>query len=113
MTEKDIRDHINAFLRNKLQALLVPASMGLGLALGGCDASALSSNPDGSGDTSSLVPGAGGATSPHENGGATGTLYGMGGFVRGGAGGAGGTTSGGSGGNQGGIYGFPPSGGGG
>lgn len=35
MKEKDIREHINAFLRSKLQHLVVPASMGFGLMLGG------------------------------------------------------------------------------
>jgi hypothetical protein len=103
MKEKDIRDHINAFLRTKLQSLVVPASMGLGMMMAGCSDSPLSGNPDGSGD---VQPGGSGGF---------GTLYGIGGSFRGGAGGsvppglggaggtaygAGGRSYGGSGGSQ-------------
>ena len=59
MTEKDIRDHINAFLRSKLAGILLPASMGIGLALSACGSSESDTNPDGSGDA--RVGGGGGA----------------------------------------------------
>jgi hypothetical protein len=88
MKEKDVRDRINAFLRNRLQNLVVPASMGIGLALGACDASALKANPDSSADSSSIQPRSGGA-----GGGLTGnggTMYGAGGFASPSSGGAGG-----------------------
>jgi hypothetical protein len=115
MTERDIRDHINAFLRTKLQTLLVPASMGLGLALGGCDSSSLHSNPDGSGNTAPLHPGSGGAGGAGGTAGTTGTggiPYGTGGGSGGSSsGGSGGTSSGGAGGSWGVVYGFPLSGG--
>ena len=80
MKEKDVRARINAFLRNSLQNLVVPASMGIGLALAACNTSALTSNPDGSGDSSALQPRSGGAGGGL--GGTTGTVYGMGGFFR-------------------------------
>jgi hypothetical protein len=65
MTEKDIRDHINAFLRSKIPGVLLPASMGLGLALGGCGSSAMEANPDGSGD---VQTGGGGGTAGYPGG---------------------------------------------
>ena len=84
MKEKDVRDRINAFLRNKLQHLVVPASMGIGLALGACDTSGLKSNQDSSPDSTAIQPRSGGA-----GGGAGGALYGLGGSAprSGGAGG--------------------------
>ena len=97
MKEKDIREHINAYLRSRMQNLVVPASMGLGLMLGGCDTTALDSNPDGSGDASALHPSAGGAGGGAGGaGGTAGIPGGMGGLYAapfGGtrAGGAGGT----------------------
>jgi uncharacterized NAD(P)/FAD-binding protein YdhS len=57
MKEKDIRDHINAFLRSRMQNLVVPASMGLGLMAWGCGDSSPISKPDGSGDTSTMATG--------------------------------------------------------
>ncbi len=95
MREKDIRDRINAFLRTKLQNLVVPASMGIGLALGACDTSSLSANPDGSADASAIRPGSGGAGGGLT--GAGGTVYGIGGSYR--------PISGGAGGGAGGLYG--------
>ena len=86
MREKDIRDHINAFFKNRLQTLLVPASMGIGLALGACTTSSLQSNPDGGRDSSALQPSSGGAGGIPGAGGMT---YGTGGGF-GGAGGGGG-----------------------
>jgi hypothetical protein len=44
MKERDIRDHINAFLKSKLQSLVVPASIGIGIALSGCSSAGLSTN---------------------------------------------------------------------
>ncbi len=55
MKEKDFRDCIEEFLRRRVQELVVPASMGIGLALGGCGSPALSSGPD-----SSMEQGTGG-----------------------------------------------------
>jgi len=97
MKEKDIRDHINAFLRSRLQNLLVPASMGIGLALGACNTSGLQSNPDSSGDSSTIQPRSGGAGGGLT--GAGGSLYGLGGSIPPGSGGSAG--SGGSGGSGG------------
>jgi hypothetical protein len=88
MKEKDVRDRINAFLKNRLQNLLVPASMGIGLALGACDTSALKSNSDSAVDSSALQPRSGGA-----GGGLTaagGSPYGIGGSMNPGSGGSGG-----------------------
>ena len=89
MKERDIRDRINAFLRNRLQNLVVPASMGLGLALGACNTSALTSNLDGSGDSSAIQPSSGGAGGGLT--GAGGSLYGLGGSTSPGHGGSGGS----------------------
>jgi len=61
MKETDIRERIHLFLRNTVRYVVVPASMGIGLALvGGCPSSP-PGNPDGSADTSSLPTGSGGA----------------------------------------------------
>ena len=94
MKEKDIRDHINAFLRSKLQNLVVPASMGLGLMAWGCDDSSLGSNPDGAVDSATLATGgygAGGVYGFPASGGVP--AGGSGGRpVLGGAGGSGGRT---------------------
>jgi len=57
MKEKDIRKRIQSFLRDTVRYVVVPASMGVGLALVGCGDSGLSLNPDGSADTSSSLPG--------------------------------------------------------
>jgi len=104
MKEKDVRDRINAFLRHSLQHLVVPASMGIGLALGACNTSGLTTNSDGSGDSSTLQPRSGGAGGGL--GGSGGTLYGIGGSMppAGGAGGSGG--AGGLGGATGTAYGL-------
>ena len=75
MKEKDIREHIQAFLKSTAQNFVVPASMGIGLALVGCDTSPLTGNSDGSIDVTSLQPRTGGATGG--NSGAGGTLYGI------------------------------------
>ena len=82
MKEKDVRDYIRTFLRNGVQNLVVPASMGIGLALVGCSTSPLMSNPDGAGDSSSMLPGSGGAGGTSSTGvpGTGGTVYGSGGF---------------------------------
>jgi hypothetical protein len=124
MKEKDIRDHINAFLKSKLQSLVVPASMGIGIALGGCSSEGLVTNHDGSADSSALgsggaggsVPlygfagfpagGAGGSGGVADAGirGAGGMVYGMGGFMMGGSGGS---SSGGTSGASGTVYGGP------
>jgi hypothetical protein len=62
MKETDIRERIHLFLRNTVRHVVVPASMGIGLALvGGCPSSPPEPNPDGSADTSSLPTGSGGA----------------------------------------------------
>jgi hypothetical protein len=113
MKEKDIRDHINAFLRSKLQNLVVPASMGLGLMAWGCDDSSLGSNPDGAADASTLGTGgygAGGIYGFPASGGVP--AGGSGGrTVLGGAGGSGGRANTGGFTASGGIYGFAGSGG--
>ena len=63
MKEKDIRERIHTFLRDTVRHVVVPASMGIGLALlGGCPDSSLGSNPDGSADTSFVQPGTGGSS---------------------------------------------------
>ena len=82
MKEKDVRDYIRTFLRNGVRNLVVPASMGIGLALVGCSTSPLMSNPDGAGDSSSMLPGSGGAGGTSSTGvpGTGGTVYGTGGF---------------------------------
>jgi hypothetical protein len=101
MKEKDIRDRINAFLRTRMQNLVVPASMGLGLALSGCGGTPMDAHP-----------GAGGApTSFPSSGGIAGAAGGIYGYPASGAGGSAGTASGGIAGGAGGIYGFPASGG--
>ena len=103
MKEKDIRDRINAFLRNKLQHLVVPASMGLGLALGACDTSGLKSNQDSSPDSTAIQPRSGGAGGGLT--GAGGSLYGLGGSIPPGSGGSAGS-GGGLGGAGGALYGL-------
>ena len=109
MKEKDVRDYIRTFLRNGVQNLVVPASMGIGLALVGCSTSPLMSNPDGAGDSSSMLPGSGGAGGTSSTGvpGTGGTMYGQGGFSNGGStgGGTGGRSSTGVPGTGGTVYG--------
>ena len=97
MKEKDIRERIHTFLRDTVRYVVVPASMGLGLALlGGCpDSSSLDSNPDGSADSSSTLPGAGGSggTNSSATGGAVALYMAMAGMQgSGGATGNGGVT---------------------
>jgi hypothetical protein len=53
MRENAIDDQDNACLRSKPQNLVAPASMGLGLLLGGCNSPALGFDPDGRGDSPS------------------------------------------------------------
>ena len=109
MKEKDVRDYIRTFLRNGVQNLVVPASMGIGLALVGCSTSSLMSNPDGAGDSSSMLPASGGAGGTSFTGvpGTGGTMYGQGGSSNGGStgGGTGGRSSTGVPGTGGTVYG--------
>ena len=53
MKEKDIRERIHIFLRDTVRYVVVPASMGIGLALVGCSDSGMNPSPDGSADSSS------------------------------------------------------------
>jgi hypothetical protein len=46
MKEKDIRERIQTFLKNTVRHVVVPASMGIGLALIGCGSSDSSQKPD-------------------------------------------------------------------
>ena len=62
MKEKDIRERIHMFLRDTVRQVVVPASMGIGLALVGCNDTALNANQDGSADSSSVQTGSGGST---------------------------------------------------
>jgi hypothetical protein len=62
MKEKDIRERIHIFLRDTVRYVVVPASMGIGLALVGCSDSGLDSNPDSSADTAPVQSGAGSST---------------------------------------------------
>ena len=62
MKEKDIRERIHTFLRDTVRYVVVPASMGIGLALVGCSDTALNANQDGSADSSTVQPGSGGST---------------------------------------------------
>lgn len=57
MREQDMRRRIEQFMERRLRAMLVPATLGLGLALGGCDGDALSTD-DGGGkeDATQSVP---------------------------------------------------------
>jgi len=52
MREKDIRERIHIFLRDTVRHVVVPASMGIGLALVGCGDTSLNASQDGSADTS-------------------------------------------------------------
>lgn len=104
MKERDIRDHINAFLKSKLQSLVVPASIGIGIALGGCSSAGLSTNHDGSAGSSALSSGGVAGSSSGGAGGSV-TLYGFAGFPAGGAGGSGGVADAGVRGTGGTVYG--------
>jgi len=57
MKEIDIRQRIHVFLRDTVRHVVVPASMGIGLALVGCGDTSLGLNPDGSADASSAQAG--------------------------------------------------------
>jgi hypothetical protein len=46
MKENDVRERVQAFLKNTVRLVVVPASMGIGLALIGCGDSAISTQPD-------------------------------------------------------------------
>ncbi len=68
MKEKDIRERIHIFLRDTVRYVVVPASMGIGLALVGCSDSSLNLSPDGSADSSSVQPGTGGSSGTFSSG---------------------------------------------
>jgi len=63
MREKDVRERIRTFLRDTVRHVVVPASMGIGLALVGCGDTSLSLEPDASADTPATQPGPGGSSS--------------------------------------------------
>jgi hypothetical protein len=50
MREQDMRRRIEGFLRSRLRGAIAPAALGIGLALGGCNDDALSSEGDGGAD---------------------------------------------------------------
>ena len=47
MRERDMRWRVERFLQSRLRSMLMPATMGLGLALGGCASDALSADDGG------------------------------------------------------------------
>lgn len=47
MREREMRERVHRFLRVRLRNMLMPATLGLGLALGGCDGDALSTDDGG------------------------------------------------------------------
>ena len=53
MRERDMRWRVERFLQSRLRSMLMPATMGLGLALGGCASDGL--NTDDGGDKEDVV----------------------------------------------------------
>jgi hypothetical protein len=53
MRERDMRLRVERFLQSRLRSMLLPATMGLGLAVGGCDSDGL--NTDDGGDKEDVV----------------------------------------------------------
>jgi hypothetical protein len=47
MRERDMRLRVERFLQTRLRSMLMPATLGLGLALGGCNSDALSTDDGG------------------------------------------------------------------
>jgi hypothetical protein len=47
MREQEMRQRVERFLETRLRSMLMPATLGLGLALAGCNSSPLSSDDDG------------------------------------------------------------------
>ncbi len=58
MREQDMRNRVERFLRVRLRSLLMPATLGLGLAIGGCNSDGLST--DDGGDPTAKQDAAGG-----------------------------------------------------
>jgi hypothetical protein len=57
MREQDMRRRIERFMERRLRSMLVPAALGIGLALGGCDGDALSTDDGGDKeDATTTVP---------------------------------------------------------
>jgi hypothetical protein len=52
MKEQDVRQRIESFLKRTAREVVVPASMGLGLALSGCDHTGIQARADAAADTS-------------------------------------------------------------
>lgn len=47
MREREMRQRVERFLQTRLRNMLMPATLGLGLALGGCGSTAMDSGDDG------------------------------------------------------------------
>jgi hypothetical protein len=47
MQERDMRRRVDHFLRTRLRSMVMPATLGLGLALGGCNSDGLSTDDGG------------------------------------------------------------------
>jgi hypothetical protein len=47
MRERDMRQRVEQFMNKRLRAMLLPATLGVGLALGGCASDGLNSDDDG------------------------------------------------------------------
>lgn len=56
MREKEMRQRVERFLQTRLRAMLLPATLGLGLALGACDSEALSTDDGGDSDAGLPLP---------------------------------------------------------
>jgi hypothetical protein len=89
MKENDVRERVQAFLKNTVRLVVVPASMGIGLALIGCSDSADDIRQDAGAEVASLAGQSG-------QSGAGGSSGGGGGSVSGGSGGSSSSGAGGS-----------------
>jgi|WetSurMetagenome_2_1015567.scaffolds.fasta_scaffold828729_1 hypothetical protein len=47
MQEREMRQRVERFLKTRLRSMLLPATLGLGMALAGCDGDAMNADDDG------------------------------------------------------------------
>jgi hypothetical protein len=95
MRERDMRLRVERFIQTRLRSMVMPATLGLGMAIGGCNSDGLNADDGGSEDAVANT-GTGGAQGSGGTGGAQGSggAQGTGGVTgSGGAMGSGGTTS--------------------
>lgn len=57
MREREMRQRVESFLQTRLRAMLMPATLGVGLAIGGCGSNTLNSDDGGKSDVQAASDG--------------------------------------------------------